>query len=100
MTSEEWIKGKTAGPKLISLEAGFVPAPAKEFVTSASLPNPTVSRDLTHSRANSMSEKEYKETVHALIKENEDLKNIVAQRDIRIRQLESKLGSVSLEQAQ
>ncbi|KAJ2994018.1 Coronin-2B [Globomyces sp. JEL0801] len=36
MSANEWFNGKTCGPKLINLELGFTPAPAKEFVVSAS----------------------------------------------------------------
>ena len=42
-----------------------------------------------------MSDKEYQDGYHALRKENEDLKSLVAQRDARIRQLEAQLESAA-----
>jgi hypothetical protein len=34
MTAKEWLNGKTCGPKLISLEHGYVAPTPKDFVTS------------------------------------------------------------------
>jgi coronin-1B/1C/6 len=35
ISTKDWLSGTTRGPKLISLEKGFVPVAPKEFVTSA-----------------------------------------------------------------
>ncbi|KAI9099368.1 WD40-repeat-containing domain protein [Phlyctochytrium arcticum] len=84
LTLDEFFSGKTANPKLISLETGFTAAPAKEFVTSAPPP------DEKNEKAPS-SEKEYQDAYHSLRKENDELKNTVSTRDARIRQLEAQL---------
>ncbi|KAJ3144168.1 Coronin-2B, partial [Irineochytrium annulatum] len=88
---EEFFKGKTAAPKLVSLE-GFVAATAvREFVTSA--PAPT---DVGLAAVKGPStEKEYQDAYHSLRKENDDLKNQVSVRDAKIRQLEAQLESLS-----
>ncbi|KAI8803586.1 hypothetical protein BJ742DRAFT_761245 [Cladochytrium replicatum] len=87
LTADEFFSGKTAPPKLISLEHGFThTAAAKEFLTSApQIVEPEVKHPQT--------EKEYQDAYHALRKENEDLKNQLSSRDARIRQLESQLAS-------
>ncbi|KAJ3048671.1 Coronin-2B, partial [Rhizophlyctis rosea] len=84
LTIDEFFAGKTAGPKLISLESGFTAAPAKEFVTSAPPPEEKETKGPS-------TEKEYQEAYHTLRKENDDLKNQVSQKDVRIRQLEAQL---------
>ena len=43
---------------------------------------------------NPQSEKEYQDAFHALRKENEMLKNELAQKDVRMRQLEMQLESM------
>ncbi|KAI9357008.1 hypothetical protein DFJ73DRAFT_821808 [Zopfochytrium polystomum] len=91
LTADQYFAGKTAPPKLISLENGFVAAAtAKEFVTSAPAP---VDVGVAAVRG-PQTEKEYQDAYHALRKENEDLKNQVSQRDAKIRQLEAQLESL------
>ncbi|KAJ3186604.1 Coronin-2B [Gaertneriomyces sp. JEL0708] len=89
LTVDEFFQGKTADPKLISLEGGFTAtAVAKEFVTSGPAVEATTEKL-------PQTDKEYQEAYHALRKENEDLKNQVTSRDLRIRQLEGQLESLS-----
>ncbi|KAI8920174.1 hypothetical protein PhCBS80983_g05481 [Powellomyces hirtus] len=88
LTAQEFFDGKTAPPKLISLETGYSAAPAKEFVTSA--PPPEAVTDKVP-----QTDKEYQEAYHNLRKENEDLKNQVSNRDARIRQLEAQIEGLS-----
>eukprot|EP00842_Homolaphlyctis_polyrhiza_P001693 jgi/Hompol1/2524/HPOL_000079-RA len=106
MTADEWLGGKTSGPIMINLEKGFVPLPAKEFVAT-----PTHSKDVSfatggHSRGASaavgspLSDKDYQEAYHTLRKENDELKNTLAQRDARVRQLEAQLEGLMRENAQ
>ncbi|KAJ3305165.1 Coronin-2B [Kappamyces sp. JEL0829] len=90
MSSKEWLGGKTCGPKMINLEHGYTPAAPKEFVTSA----PTADTAATPTANAPMSEKEYQDAYHSLRKEAEELKNMVAARDTRIRQLEAQLASL------
>ncbi|KAJ3274721.1 Coronin-2B [Terramyces sp. JEL0728] len=90
MSAAEWISGKTAAPKLISLEAGFVPSAPKEFVTTG-----TANATPVSTAPPPLNEKEYQEQYHALRKENEELKGAITQRDIRIRQLEAQLSNMS-----
>ncbi|KAJ3103779.1 Coronin-2B [Phlyctochytrium planicorne] len=92
LSAEEFFSGKTAGPKLVSLENGFTASAAKEFVTSA--PAPT---DVGLAAVKGPStEKEYQDAYHSLRKENEDLKNQVAQRDAKIRQLEAQIEGLKV----
>ncbi|KND02664.1 uncharacterized protein SPPG_01749 [Spizellomyces punctatus DAOM BR117] len=84
LTVDEFFAGKTAQPKLISLETGFTAAPAKEFVTTA----PVVEAGAEKLPS---TEKEYQDAYHTLRKDNDDLKNQLSQRDARIRQLEAQL---------
>ena len=103
MTSEEWIGGKECnGPELISLETGFVPPLRRDFTTSATpsqRSSAIVSSSYPGSRTPSIlsapgNEKEYQDAYHSLRKENDDLKSILVQRDIKIRQLESQLEAL------
>jgi coronin-1B/1C/6 len=82
LTAEEYFGGKTKGPILISLEKGFVPA-VREFTS-------TVQEEVNEEKLPS-NEKEYQEAYHKLRKENDKLKNEVAQKDVKIRQLEVQL---------
>jgi hypothetical protein len=105
MTADEWLGGKTAGPKLINLETGFVPAPVREFSHSAT-PSEAVSghgrtASNVHGRAPSsvaapMTEKELNEAYKVLKKENEELKNSLAHREAKIRALESEINSLKM----
>ncbi|KAG0229697.1 Coronin-like protein crn1 [Actinomortierella wolfii] len=89
LTADAWFSGETADPKLLSLEKGFTVAPKKEFVASASA---QVAEEIP---VQLKSDKDYQEAYHKLRQENEDLKNQLAQKDVRIRLLE-----VQLEQLQ
>ncbi|RKO98967.1 hypothetical protein CXG81DRAFT_15211 [Caulochytrium protostelioides] len=85
LTADAFFAGETATPHLISLEKGFTPL-AREFTTSAPPP-------VEHAEGKGPStEKEYQDAYHALRRENEDLKNTIAQREARIRQLEAQVG--------
>ncbi|KAJ3319789.1 Coronin-2B [Boothiomyces sp. JEL0866] len=90
LTAAEWLSGKTAGPKLISLESGFVPPAPKEFVTTGAATVTPVG-----TAPPPLNEKEFQEQYQVLKKENEELKSVITQRDIRIRQLEAQLASMS-----
>ncbi|TPX39359.1 hypothetical protein SeMB42_g02413 [Synchytrium endobioticum] len=89
LSADEYFAGQTKGPILISLEGGFVaPVAPKDFTTSAiSL------SDSAPPKAPS-TEKEYQDAYHSLRKECDDLKNVVAQRDAKIRQLEAQLAAI------
>ena len=88
LTADAWFGGETAGPKLISLEKGFT-ATTKEFVSSAAA---QVAEEYA---APPKSEKDYQEAYHKLRLENEDLKNQMAQRDVKIRLLEVQLEQLT-----
>ncbi|KAG0240636.1 Coronin-like protein crn1 [Mortierella sp. GBA43] len=89
LTADEWFDGATANPKLISLENGFVAPVKKEFVASAAA---QVAETVV---AAPKSEKEYQEAYHKLRQENEDLKNQLAQKDVKIRLLEVQLEQLN-----
>ncbi|TPX31089.1 hypothetical protein SmJEL517_g05500 [Synchytrium microbalum] len=89
LTSDEFFAGKTKPPTMINLEKGFVAPIAKEFTTSA------MSLNELSSPKGPSTDKEYQDAYHSLRKENDDLKNVLAQRDAKIRQLEAQLGSLS-----
>ncbi|KAF9977887.1 Coronin-like protein crn1 [Actinomortierella ambigua] len=89
LTADAWFAGETADPKLLSLEKGFTAAPKKEFVASAQA---QVAEEVP---VQLKSDKDYQEAYHKLRQENEDLKNQLAQKDVKIRLLE-----VQLEQLQ
>jgi coronin-1B/1C/6 len=88
LTADEFFSGKTATPKLINLENGFAASTTtKEFVTTAPPP-----ADVGVAAVKGPStDKEYQDAYHSLRKENDDLKNQIAQRDAKIRQLEAQL---------
>ncbi|KAJ3013030.1 Coronin-2B [Thoreauomyces humboldtii] len=88
LDSADFFNGKSAPPKLISLETGFTAPPTREFVTAA------VVADATTEKA-PQTEKEYQDAYHTLRKENDDLKNQVSNRDARIRQLEAQVEGAS-----
>jgi len=92
VTVDEFFGGKTAQPKLISLESGFVAPAVKEFVTTAA------PQEVVEAKGPS-TDKEYQEAYHSLRKENDDLKNQVSQRDVRIRQLEAQLEGMMRDKA-
>lgn len=91
LSADEWLQGKNSKPILINLEKGFVATIKKDFVTDA-----VVSNDARDPLKNPGSEKEYQEAFHALRKEHDALKNELAQKEVRIRQLEVQLDGVSL----
>eukprot|EP00834_Sanchytrium_tribonematis_P006823 NODE_543_length_6231_cov_0.300718.p1 type:complete len:473 gc:universal NODE_543_length_6231_cov_0.300718:4208-2790(-) len=80
----EYLGGKCGNPKLISLEKGFKPTEksfnaVQEEVVEEKLPS---------------NEKEYQDAYHQLRKEVEKLKNEVAQKDVKIRQLEVQMSQL------
>lgn len=90
LSATEFFGGKTADPKLISLESGFVASGPKEFVTTGTPPSeiPELKVPVT--------DKDYQDAYHILRKENDDLKNVLAQRDSKIRALEAQLSMSSI----
>ncbi|KAK9718480.1 Coronin-like protein crn1 [Basidiobolus ranarum] len=85
LTADEFFEGKSASPKLVSLETGFVAKSKKAFVSSAPQQAP---EEVIHPT----NEKEYQDAYHKLRQENENFKNQIAQKDIKIRQLETQLA--------
>lgn len=92
LSADEWFGGKNADPKLISLENGFQPSAKKEFQTEAFAGKS--GKASSESKLLS-SEKDYQDAYHQLRKENEALKNEIAQKDVRLRQLELQLEQLS-----
>jgi len=92
LTADKWFSGKSAKPLLISLEKGFTAATKKEFVTSGVV----ASNDERDPLKNPQSEKEYQDAFHALRKENDSMKNELAQKDVKIRQLELQLENLMI----
>lgn len=90
MTSAEWFEGNNAKPKLVSLEKGFQASAKKDFVTEA----PVASNEARDPLKNPANEREYQDAFHSLRKENDGLKNELAQKDVRIRQLELQLENL------
>ncbi|KAF7728316.1 Coronin-like protein crn1 [Apophysomyces ossiformis] len=82
LTADEWFGGKNADPKTVDLEAGFTVKAKKEFVATA-----PKEEEPSEPIANK-NEKDYQEAYHELRKENEDLKNALSQRDVKVRVLE------------
>ncbi|KAG0051759.1 Coronin-like protein crn1 [Gryganskiella cystojenkinii] len=89
LTADAWFSGESANPKLVSLEKGFTASVKKEFVASAAA---QVAEEIVIAPKN---DKEYQEAYHKLRQENEDLKNQVAQKDVKIRLLEVQLEQLS-----
>ncbi|KAF9122645.1 Coronin-like protein crn1 [Mortierella sp. 14UC] len=89
LTADAWFGGETADPKLISLEKGFTASVKKEFVASVAA---QAAEDIV---APLKSDKDYQEAYHKLRQENEDLKNQIAQKDVKIRLLEVQLEQLS-----
>ncbi len=83
-TAEEFFNGTTKPPKMISLEKGFKPV-VREFISEV--------QEQEQDEKLPTTDKEYQEAYHKLRKENDKLKNEVAQRDVKIRQLEVQLSS-------
>ncbi|KAF9107592.1 Coronin-like protein crn1 [Mortierella sp. AM989] len=89
LTADAWFGGETANPKLISLEKGFTATAKKEFVASVA------AQAAETIVAAPKSDKDYQEAYHKLRQENEDLKNQIAQKDVKIRLLEVQLEQLS-----
>ncbi|KAF8983998.1 Coronin-like protein crn1 [Entomortierella lignicola] len=89
LTADAWFAGETSNPKLISLEKGFTATTKKEFV--ASVAAQAAETIVTAPK----SDKDYQEAYHKLRQENEDLKNQIAQKDVKIRLLEVQLEQLS-----
>ncbi|KAF9922096.1 Coronin-like protein crn1 [Linnemannia zychae] len=89
LTADAWFAGETADPKLVSLEKGFTASVKKEFVASVAA---QAAEDIV---APLKTDKDYQEAYHKLRQENEDLKNQIAQKDVKIRLLEVQLEQLS-----
>ncbi|KAG0267354.1 Coronin-like protein crn1 [Mortierella polycephala] len=89
LTADAWFEGESANPKLISLEKGFTATAKKEFVASVAA---QAAEDIVTAPK---SDKDYQEAYHKLRQENEDLKNQVAQKDVKIRLLEVQLEQLN-----
>ncbi|KAF9896736.1 Coronin-like protein crn1, partial [Lobosporangium transversale] len=89
LTADAWFGGETANPKLISLEKGFTSSVKKEFVASAA------AQAAETIVAAPKTDKDYQEAYHKLRQENEDLKNQLAQKDVKIRLLEVQLDQLT-----
>ncbi|KAG0272229.1 Coronin-like protein crn1 [Linnemannia exigua] len=89
LTADAWFGGETADPKLISLEKGFTASVKKEFVASVAA---QAAEDIVAPLKN---DKDYQEAYHKLRQENEDLKNQIAQKDVKIRLLEVQLEQLT-----
>lgn len=81
LTCDEFFEGKSAKPVLTSLENGFEPEAKQEFVSSAPPPEEESPLPTT--------EKEYRDGYYELLAENKALKNEIAQKNVRILQLEA-----------
>ncbi|ORZ08355.1 hypothetical protein BCR42DRAFT_144034 [Absidia repens] len=86
LTADEWFGGKDANPNTMDLEAGFKVKSKKAF-------NPTAQAEETKETkiADPMNDKDYQAAYHEMRKENEDLKNSLSQREIKIRVLETEM---------
>ncbi|KAF9980614.1 Coronin-like protein crn1 [Modicella reniformis] len=89
LTADAWFDGEDANPKLISLEKGFIAPAKKEFVASAA------AQAAETIVVAPKSDKDYQEAYHKLRQENEDLKNQLAQKDVKIRLLEVQLEQLN-----
>eukprot|EP01135_Chromosphaera_perkinsii_P009382 Nk52_evm58s1737 gene=Nk52_evmTU58s1737 len=88
LTAEEWLSGKSAEPKLMSLKDGFKPSGKPVFVA------PVIKETKADPTDNPQTDKEYREAFHILKSEVEKLKNETAQKDVQIRQLQQELKSL------
>ncbi|ORX53182.1 DUF1900-domain-containing protein [Hesseltinella vesiculosa] len=94
LTADEWFEGKDANPKTIDLSAGFSVKEKKDFKPTQQAEPAQESK-----AAEPKNDKEYQSAYHESRKENEDLKNALTQRDIKIRVLETELESLKTELA-
>jgi len=81
LTADQFWSGKTENPKKVSLEHGFSAGVRKDINFSAA----RIEEDKNPEPKN---EKEFREAYYKLKKENEDLLNKLALKDVQIRQLE------------
>ncbi|KAI7850850.1 hypothetical protein BDC45DRAFT_517296 [Circinella umbellata] len=93
LTAEEWFSGKNADPKKIDLSQGFQAKEKQEFTPSA----PAEETEAPPAAAPPKNEKDYQEAYHELRKENDELKNTVSQRDVKIRVLEIEVEKLKKE---
>lgn len=122
LTADEWFEGKNANPKLIDLEAGFTVKAKKEFTPSAPVEEAkpdTASASSGTGSANSAENNvsvyfrqrpfppinildtyQVQEQLKDMSKENEELKNVVAQKDTKIRVLEIEVDKLRTELAE
>lgn len=95
LTADEFFAGKTAPPKIRSLDpaaaggAALAAAPVKAFVPAAAAAAPA--EEKRDPLKNPQSEKEYMDAFHSLRKENEDLKKSLAGCETKMRSLEIQL---------
>ncbi|KNE55393.1 hypothetical protein AMAG_01289 [Allomyces macrogynus ATCC 38327] len=95
LTADEFFAGKTAPPKLISLEKGFKATnKAKEFTAKHAEGGSVASAG--GAAAEPVGEKELQDAYKSLKSENETLKNELVQKELRIKQLEALLNSATL----
>ncbi|CAO3577891.1 unnamed protein product [Absidia cylindrospora] len=95
LTADEWFQGKDANPKLVDLEAGFTVKTKKEFTPTAQVEEISEAKTV-----DPMNDKDYQAAYHELRKENDDLKNSLSQREIKIRVLESELEKLKTQAAE
>ncbi|SAL97018.1 hypothetical protein [Absidia glauca] len=91
LTADEWFQGKDANPNTIDLEAGFSVKEKKAFIPTAQVEETKESED---------TDKDYQAAYHELRKENDDLKNSLSQREIKIRVLETELEKLKTQAAE
>ncbi|KAI8967039.1 hypothetical protein BDF20DRAFT_348639 [Mycotypha africana] len=101
LSADEWFGGKDANPKLISLESGFVAKTKKEFKPTATPVedvNPSKSTSTTGSAASS--EKSSETQLKEVLKENEDLKSQITEKNTKIHVLEMELDKLRTQLAE
>ncbi|KAG2174290.1 hypothetical protein INT43_004313 [Umbelopsis isabellina] len=86
LTADEWFSGKDANPKTIDLEAGYTVKAKQEFVTSASVEAPATPKEKSSEPSKSAASSDNDSS--KLRKENEELKESLSQKDVKIRNLE------------
>lgn len=96
LTADEWFEGKNANPKTIDLSAGYKPKEKQEFKVTQQ-PEAQAASSGTSTPKN---EKDYQEAYHELRKENDELKNALSQRDVKIRVLEIELQKLKTDAAE
>ncbi|CDH52969.1 actin-binding protein [Lichtheimia corymbifera JMRC:FSU:9682] len=89
LTADEWFAGKNADPKKIDLSAGYQAKEKQDFVPTAQAVEESKEQDSGASTPKN--EKDYQKAYNELRKENDDLKKVLSQRDVKIRVLEIEL---------